>query len=365
MFPADNNSSDEAACRHNYTILLLFINATNPDYFLYRLNDIIILLTLAVLGLLFNALMAWLLLRDQAFAQSANAFLALHLAIADVLVALFCMISDGAWNITMQWMGGNVLCKVVKFMQMFGLFATTLTLTGMSVERCITVIFPISKSGRHLTLRRSRTIAGFVWVIAGVCSIPQAIIFHVERAPICVDFYQCVTHGSYSSDQQELAYNMLILCLMFIVPLVVICVCYILIFASFTKEAQQALGDSDIRPQLLNPHARNGPKRGQRLYLKMRRISLWMTFFIAVTFVVCWTPYYMLTLAHLFKWSSPPATLASLYLFGMSNSVLNPIIFAGFRWVSAQPGNTRNNSYRPTVDTSEVATGLVRLTSAP
>ena len=92
-------------------------------------------------------------------------------------------------------------------------------LTGMTVERCINITYPLSLSRPDTALFRSRIISVAVWVLAAICSIPQvgahsttdthmneasaisrahskyllyqqAIIFHVEKAPTCADFYQ-------------------------------------------------------------------------------------------------------------------------------------------------------------------------------
>lgn len=89
------NDSEDADCRLNYTIVLLFLNATNPDYFRHRTNDIIILFSLAILGVVLNLCMAWSLMHKVTYKQSANGFLALQLSFADLLVALFCLTSDG------------------------------------------------------------------------------------------------------------------------------------------------------------------------------------------------------------------------------------------------------------------------------
>ncbi|GAV02594.1 hypothetical protein RvY_13137-2 [Ramazzottius varieornatus] len=325
------NESEDADCRLNYTIVLLFLNATNPDYFRHRTNDIIILFSLAVLGVVLNLCMAWSLMHKATYKQSANGLLALQLSFADLLVALFCLTSDGIWNVTMQWLAGNLVCRFVKYMQMFSQYATTLMLTGMTVERCITVTFPISRCSKEATMKRAKYISIFGWVFAGVCSIPQAVIFHVERAPICVDFFQCVTHGFYTSDEQELAYTMTTLCLMFLVPLLVICVCYVVIFASFSKEAQQAMGDArdgSLNAAHVSTKRTEVPKLGRRLYRRARRMSLWMTFAIALTFVICWTPYYIGMFTHFFSWetSASSETISSMFYFGKMKLVFMHLV---------------------------------------
>jgi gonadotropin-releasing hormone receptor len=63
----------------------------------------------------------------------------------------------------------------------------------------------------------------------------------VERAPICADFFQCVTFGAYTEAWQEVAYTMSTLCIMFLIPLIIIISCYITIFIKISPEAKLAL----------------------------------------------------------------------------------------------------------------------------
>ena len=34
------------------------------------------------------------------------------------MVAVFCLLADGIWNITVRWYGGDILCRVIKYIQM-------------------------------------------------------------------------------------------------------------------------------------------------------------------------------------------------------------------------------------------------------
>lgn len=43
--------------------------------------------------------------------------LIVNLAIADLLVTFFCIAGEAVWAGTVQWLAGNVTCKVVKYMQ--------------------------------------------------------------------------------------------------------------------------------------------------------------------------------------------------------------------------------------------------------
>ncbi|XP_055357894.1 gonadotropin-releasing hormone receptor-like isoform X2 [Paramacrobiotus metropolitanus] len=318
------------------TEVLMFLNQSDPGYLVQRYNYISILLILAGFGVVLNASMIAFLLKNAMYRHSALSVLLLQLFVANLLVSVFCLLADGIWNITVQWLGGDFLCRIIKFFQMFSLYATTLILTGMSIETCITVTFPLSKSNKSESQSRVKVISGFAWLAASLCSVPQAVIFHTERAPICAKFYQCVTHGFYSSTDQELAYTMATLIVMCLVPLCIIIICYLVISVAITHESQIAAGNleeisismSSMQNTAMLRPASSG--QGKRLYRKTRQISLWMTFITAASFVICWVPYYVGMLGYLFQWSISSQTLTIIFCLGMSFSVVNPIIFGGF-----------------------------------
>lgn len=43
--------------------------------------------------------------------------LIINLALADLLVAFFCIAGEAAWAATVQWLAGDIMCKFVKYMQ--------------------------------------------------------------------------------------------------------------------------------------------------------------------------------------------------------------------------------------------------------
>ncbi|XP_055344488.1 gonadotropin-releasing hormone receptor-like [Paramacrobiotus metropolitanus] len=335
--------------RNSSADVLMFLNRSDPGYLTQRYHYISILLVLAGFGVVLNASMIALLLKSAIYRHSTLSILLLQLFVANLMVSVFCLLADGIWNITVQWMGGDLLCRVIKFCQMFSLYATTLILTGMSIETCITVTFPLSKSSKSESQSRVKVITGFAWLVSSMCSVPQAVIFHTDRAPICAKFYQCVTHGFYSSADQELAYTLATLIIMCLIPLCIIVICYLVISIAITQEARIAAGSPDsatnVRLCMCHPeeisismpsmqntailcHANTG--HGKRMYRKTRQISLWMTFITAASFVICWAPYYTGMLGYLFHWTISTKTMTIIFCLGMSFSVINPIIFGGF-----------------------------------
>lgn len=76
--------------------------------------------------------------------------------------------------------------------------------------------------------------------------------------------------------------------------------------------------------------------RGQvrnNLLKKAKRKALRMSIFIVIAFIVCWFPYYVLFTGNAFgQWKElSPSLMAGLSTMGLSNSMLNPIIYGAFQ----------------------------------
>lgn len=94
-----------------------------------------------------------------------------HLATADLVVTFFCNITEAVWTSTVQWLAGNAACKIIKFLQVFGLYLSTYIIVIISIDRCMAIMDPISKNrGPH----RVKVMIGIAWILSAVFSMPQA-----------------------------------------------------------------------------------------------------------------------------------------------------------------------------------------------
>lgn len=96
--------------------------------------------------------------------------LILHLATADLVVTFFCFVTDAVWASTVQWYAGNIACKTVKFLQVFGLYLSTYITVIVSIDRCFAILDPMS---RNKAPKRVRMMIAFAWVLSALFSLPQ------------------------------------------------------------------------------------------------------------------------------------------------------------------------------------------------
>ena len=107
--------------------------------------------------------------------------LILQLAMADLIVTFFCIATDAIWTSTVQFYAGNVMCKITKFLQVFGLYLSTYILVIISVDRCYAILDPMSRTKAP---RRVRYMIIVAWSISALFSLPQVSEIPLPFAPV-------------------------------------------------------------------------------------------------------------------------------------------------------------------------------------
>ncbi|KAL9903660.1 corazonin receptor isoform 1-T2 [Glossina fuscipes fuscipes] len=276
---------------------------------------------------------------------SAIYFLIFHLSIADLLVTGFCIIGEAAWCYTVAWAAGNLSCKLVKFFQMFSLYVSTYILVLIGVDRWIAVKYPIKSLSMA---KRCHRLLGSIYGLSFFLSLPQFFIFHTARGPFIEEFYQCVTHGFYTAAWQEQFYTTFTLIFTFILPLGTLFCTYWSTF--YTISNSEKIFQNSTQDACTTQPLRQSNR--QRLIHKAKMKSLRISVVIIIAFLVCWTPYYVMMVIFMF-WN-PDIRLgedlqSAIFFFGMSNSLINPLIYGAFhlcptkRTIKKNRNNDLNN----------------------
>ncbi|XP_072170415.1 uncharacterized protein [Diadema setosum] len=107
-----------------------------------------------------------------------NFFLA-NLALADLLVAIFCVIPQLLWYVMENWPLGDAMCRLHKYMISAATTASILLLTVISVERYIAILHPL-ETRRVLTTRRLTVTVMLVWLLSAVVNIPLLLFYQAD-----------------------------------------------------------------------------------------------------------------------------------------------------------------------------------------
>nr|XP_005341377.3 gonadotropin-releasing hormone II receptor isoform X1 [Ictidomys tridecemlineatus] len=243
-----------------------------------------------------------------------------HLAAADLLVTFVVMPLDATWNITVQWLAGDIACRTLMFLKLMAMYAAAFLPVVIGLDRQAAVLNPLGpRSG-------AKKLLGIAWGLSFLLALPQLFLFHTVRKAGPVPFTQCVTKGSFKAQWQETTYNLFTFCCLFLLPLTAMAICYSRIVLSVssprTRKGSQAPADEFILRRSLDTRP--------RVRLRALRLAL----LVLLTFVLCWTPYYLLGLWYWFSPTMltevPPSLSHILFLFGLLNAPLDPLLYGAF-----------------------------------
>lgn len=177
-----------------------------------------------------------------------------HLTVANLLVLWVYSVSEICWLCTYSWLGGDLLCRTVRFVHAFCFYATSNLVAAIGIDRLHVTVYvdrPKMRSplGRITTRNNVRWLASIAWGAAFLSSLPQLFVWGTfEPFPQwaqCVTIwtiakYQQLTANNETSDAQvhlyyqEKLYDGLHLALVFWIPAVFITVSYASIVTRFS-----------------------------------------------------------------------------------------------------------------------------------
>ncbi|ODM91161.1 Neuropeptide Y receptor, partial [Orchesella cincta] len=152
-----------------------------------------------------------------------------NLAVADLLVLLFCLLPNLVSNIFIPWVLGSALCKIVPYIQGVSVCASIYFLVAISVERCISIQWPLKY---QITKEKAKFVILAIWLWSCIVALPWSIFFQSgpfdpdnPSLEFCIEIWP-------DSYQNWSTYYFLIgnLFLCYVFPLTVILLCYLTIW---------------------------------------------------------------------------------------------------------------------------------------
>ncbi|XP_068000441.1 gonadotropin-releasing hormone II receptor-like [Melanerpes formicivorus] len=289
-----------------------------------------------------------------------------HLAAADLLVTLAVMPLDAIWNITLQWRAGDLACRLLMYLRLLAMYASAFVTVVISLDRQAAILRPLAITRAR---RRNRLMLHAAWLLSAGLSVPQLFLFRTVTLRPPHNFTQCTTRGSFAQPWHETLYNMLGFSCLFLLPLLIMVCSYTRILLEISRRMGSGLFFS--RDVSLRCSRNNIP----RARLRMLKMSL----VIVSSFILCWTPYYLLGLWHWFcpramERSVSPALAHILFIFGLLNACLDPITYGLFtipfrrRWgcpcghdPEPQPPSTATDSFRCSASSLPPKRGVPRV----
>ncbi|KAM4601221.1 chemerin-like receptor 1 isoform 1-T2 [Polymixia lowei] len=271
-----------------------------------------------VLGVLGNGVVIWV--TGFKMKKTVNTVWFLNLAVADFLFTVFLPLSVTYTAMDFHWPFGKFMCKLNSTVSFLNMFASVYILVVISVDRCVSVVWPVWAQN-HRSVRKASCVSLGVWVLALVLSSPYFIFrdtgasFHDEK------IINCFNNFAFSDDYETLAVNQLRqfrhqamiitrFLLGFVVPFTIIVSCYAVIIHHLRRN--RSLSSHSGRP--------------------FKIIAAVIT-----AFFLCWAPYHIMALIEMVNHMAAEfsETLDHVTTIGVPiatslaflNSCLNPLLY--------------------------------------
>uniref|UniRef100_UPI00398E9F35 type-1 angiotensin II receptor n=1 Tax=Pristiophorus japonicus TaxID=55135 RepID=UPI00398E9F35 len=278
--------------RHNYIYLMIPI--------IYSI--------IFVVGVLGNSMVVIIIYRYLKLTTVANIFL-LNLALADLIFVITLPFWAASTAMEYHWPFEVFLCKVSATVVLLNMNASVFLVTCLSIDRYLAIVHPM-KSRTRRTLVHARMVCIVVWILAALASLPATFfrnVFHYDSWNKTI----CAFH--YPGKQWIFGMALLKGLLGFLIPLVIILICYSLIIKSLVQAYQIE---------------RSKPASNEAFKLIVA---------VVVSFILCWLPFQVFTFLDMLSRldiiknchipeivdTSIPFTICVAYF----NSCLNPILY--------------------------------------
>ncbi|XP_038073895.1 somatostatin receptor type 2-like [Patiria miniata] len=277
-----------------------------PDYFIMDLQRVMFIVTciLCSMGLLCNGFIIVILIRFPNMKTLANNFI-LNLALADFFFMVTFLFLSHQLK-TGRWVFGAFLCRIIVPYDAMTQFLVIDFVMIMSIDRYFAICLPI-KSMNFRTLRNGRITSAVIWLVAMLSTLPLWIYtVHICQNGSCL----CLAGVSSSHNPADNRWwNIYTIIIGFCVPLIIICICYLLILHQLLRNPMQ--------------DSKNSSRRAAR------RVAI-LVICIIIVFILCFLPFYVVQFV-LSTLEETNNIIAMVYVVTWSlmysHSIINPIVY--------------------------------------
>ncbi|CAG5128104.1 unnamed protein product [Candidula unifasciata] len=250
--------------------------------------------------------------------------LILNLCVADLLVICFSCVTQLVWeHLDRRWLAGDVMCRIIKMLQIFAICSSTNMLVVIAVDRHQAITAPLRKQFSVLGM------VSLAWGIALLCSTPLLYVFHVrydesKNQTVCENIFRSkpIFHR-----QAFLTYATLV---NFLIPLVILIICYVRIFLKIARKASDSRTNKrqSFKPGKI--HLTSNTTSATLHSAKYKTLK--MTVVIVSCFIVCGLPYFFaeMIISYGDHTKLSKGVYALLGGIAVANSAVNPYIFLLF-----------------------------------
>ncbi len=267
----------------------------------YAATVIVLYIVVIFLGAIGNSMVVLTVVKTRQMWNATNIFIA-NLAVTDVFVCVFDLPISAYYQLTDDWIFGKTLCHI--FLPAFAIvvYASTLTLTMISIDRYLLIVFPFK---RRMSVRTALILVVVIAIFAAAVASPIAFYAKyviVDQADI--KLYKRYCMESWPSHQLRVIYTIVTLVLQYFMPLILIAILYSFIFQK-------------VRKRVKNKNSR-----------KTKTTKMLLA--VVAVFAISWTPFHLYAITAelgIIKGKYFKFIDALMRVFAMSSSCINPFLY--------------------------------------
>ncbi|KAK3582710.1 hypothetical protein CHS0354_013063, partial [Potamilus streckersoni] len=172
----------------------------------------------ALLSIVGNVFVVLVFVRGRRSRTDLRPFL-INLAVADLIMALFCMPFTFISLMLKNWIFSKPMCPIVLFMQLLSVVGSVFTNMAIGIDRFMAVAFPLRS---RLTKTRSKYVIVIIWTCAVAIGSVQFKVGEGVDTPVgkveCQEIWYSV--------EARISYTLSILVITYIIPLLILSVTY-------------------------------------------------------------------------------------------------------------------------------------------
>ncbi|XP_056658825.1 neuropeptide Y receptor type 5 isoform X2 [Monodelphis domestica] len=216
--------------------------------------------TISVLGFMGNMLILMALMKKCKQKTIVNFFIG-NLAFSDILVVLFCSPFTLSALLLDQWVLGELMCRLMPFLQCTSVLVSTLILISIAIVRYQRIKYPLSKS---LTVRQGCYLVGLSWAVGFVICSPLPIFYRLVEpngnngTNTTAPKYVCVE--AWPKESYRISFSLCLLVVQYILPLI----CLIVSHTSVCRSITCKMSTRDMKKRLEEKEKRERKERKER-----------------------------------------------------------------------------------------------------
>ncbi|XP_014676640.1 PREDICTED: neuropeptide Y receptor type 2-like [Priapulus caudatus] len=276
-----------------------------------------------LIGLVGNILVFLTVARYRSMRTLTYTFL-VNLAVGDIMVVVVCMPLTLGYTVYRAWLYGDVMCRLMPFVQGVSVSVSVLTLLVVSVDRYYKIYHPV-KARVIFHSRHVRAIVAVVWIVSTLLMLPFLFVSRTLTDDVGVTI--CTEHWSHVAFKRS--HGMFLFAVLYVVPVCIMTYAYAKI-ARTLWHGDKRLRKTDTQRQQFDA------LRIQNRRRKLVKLIIMLTILFAIT----WLPYHVVILWLDFSHVSDALDDSKVFVgtriypivqwLALTNSSVNPICYCLF-----------------------------------